>query len=190
MVAMALNPFLLAGAIISTLCGISQDYAAAVMEAQAQLTAAAPDRANITTAQPYDNPRLECKESLPTIKPWTKGKFLDSSDSDGSELIQFANGEKFWFKVGDFLPLYRVKGTKPVEIKSYRAGHDDQGKLKWEIKSLVPPLFLRPGEVVALDPTLLQLMDLYRFHTEDGRSGIVSLWDLVAAGDGGEIRGQ
>ena len=156
--------------------------APALAATQAQVVAA-PDRANIATAQPYDNPRLECKESLPTIKPWSKGKFLDRSDSNGSELIQFANGDKYWFKVGDFFPLYWVKGAQPVEIKSYRAGHDDDGKLRWEIKSLVPPMFLRPGEIVAVDPTPLQLMDLYRFHTEDGRSGVVSLWDLVMVGE-------
>jgi hypothetical protein len=161
--------------------------APALVATQTQMVEA-PDRANIAAAQPYDNPRLECKESLPTIKPWSKGKFLDRSDSNGSELIQFANGDKYWFKVGDIYPLYRVKGTQPVEIKNYRMGHDDEGKLRWEIKSLVPPLFLKPGELVALDPTPLQLMGLYRFYTEDGRSGVVSLWDIVPQGDGGGIR--
>ncbi len=156
--------------------------APALAAAQAQIVAT-PDRANMAPAQPYDNPRLECKESLPVIKPWSKGKFLDRSDSNSSELIQFANGDKYWFKIGDFFPLYKVKSDKPVEIKSYRAGHDDDGKLRWEIKSLVPPMFLRPGEIVALDPTELQLMNLYRFYTEDGRSGVVSMWDLVMVGE-------
>jgi hypothetical protein len=160
--------------------------APALATTQAQMVAA-PDRANIAAAQPYDNPRLECKESLPVIKPWSKGKFLDRSDSNSSELIQLPNGDKYWFRIGDFLPLYRVKGTQPVEIKNYRAGHDDEGKLRWEIKSLVPPMFLKPGEVVALDPMPLQLMGLYRFYTEDGRSGVVSNWDLMPLGDGGGI---
>ena len=153
---------------------------------QAQ-TAFVPDRANIAPAQPYTNPQLESKESMPVLKSWSKGKFLERSDNNGSELIQFANGDKFWFKIGDFFPLYRVKGTQPVEIKSYRAAHDDQGKLKWEIKSLVPPMYLKPGDIVALDATPLQLMSLFRFHSEDGRSGIISLGDVVAVGDGGGI---
>jgi hypothetical protein len=142
-----------------------------------------PDRANVEAAHPYDNPRLECKESLPALKPWTEGKFLERS-ANGNELIAFADGNKYWFAAGDFFPLYRVTGTQPVEIRSYRASHDDEGKLKWEIKSLSPPMFLKPGDVIAIDPAPLQLVGLFRFHSEDGRSGIISLWDVVPAGDG------
>ena len=178
------NLIMIAGAVLSALCGISPEYAAAVVQAQDTFT---PDRMSITEAYPCNNPQMESKESLPAVKAWTKGRFVQRSEL-GSELIQFASGEKYWFKVGDFLPLYRVKGTQPVEIKNYQAGHDDQGKLKWEITSLGPKLYLKPGEMVALDSTPLQLMDLYRFYTEDGRSGVVSLWDLLAVGDGEGLR--
>ena len=178
------NLIMIAGAVLSALCGISQEYAAAVMEVQKVEVC---DRVTVKDGvELYGNEKRENEESMPPVKRWTFGRFLGKSDY-GTDKLSFADGSIWWVNRDDFWPVYRVTGSKPLEIVGIFAkeGYEKakkNGPDKLEQRTVG---WLQPGELVAVNSTAQALLKTYLVETESGLGGYADAEFLEPVGDTG-----
>jgi len=141
-----------------------------------------PDRANLEPVTIYGDETLTLQVHSAMMRPWTKLRHVRYAQN-GNELLAFDEHTSWWAGKGAFLPLYRIAGEKPMELLGY---HTVPGEvLRWESYSLTPKVYVQPGELVALDPSPMQLENIYRVYKQDGTSGLADISLLKAAGDAG-----
>lgn len=140
------------------------------------------DRVNLEYVTMYADDKLTLHLHSAQMRPWTKLKHVRYAEN-GNELLGFDEHTAWWAAKGAFYPLYRVKGEKALELFGCTS---TQGEMvHWEISSLDPKVFIQIGEEVALDPTVLQLVNVYRVYTRAGKHGLVNIADIEAVGDPG-----
>jgi len=145
------------------------------------------DRASVKDgAEFFGNEKRENEESLPPVKRWTLGKFLERSQY-GTEKLQFADGGVWWVNQHDFLPLYRVKSSQQVEVFGVFAKPGYETAKKYESDKLErrTVCYLQPGDVVAADRFSQAILGTYVIYTADGKSGYAMAETLEPVGDPG-----
>ena len=178
------NLVLIAGAIAAALCGISMDYAKAVMEVQ---KVDIWDRVSVKdSVELYGNEKRENEESVPPVGRWIFARFLEKS-SYGTQKLRFADGSVWWADMDDFWPVYKVTGPQPVEIVGIFAKEGYEKAKKNESDKLEQRHvgWIGPGELVAVNSAAQAPLKTYLVITEDGLSGYADMEFLEPVGDTG-----
>jgi hypothetical protein len=183
--ALMTNIIMLAGAVISALCGISTDYALAATEVtnmQVWDRVSVKEESNL-----YANSLRENEESVPPVPRWTFARFLERANN-GTEKLQFADGSIWWVDRDNFWPVYQATGEQPVEIVGVfaKAGYEKAKKNEPEKLELKHIGWIEPGQHVAVERSAQALLNTYLIQTENKVIGYADGQFLQPVGDAGE----
>jgi hypothetical protein len=145
------------------------------------------DRVCIHDGAPlYDSPERNVDETGPTADRWTMAKWLETSEI-GTELVRFENRDEWWVERHDFYPLYRVKGTEPVEVLGvyYKDAPVDGTKPGKKPDAAKVIGHLKPGELVAGNPLEQAFNNTLPIENEAGLTGYVNRDSLELVGEPG-----
>jgi hypothetical protein len=183
--ALMTNIIMLAGAVISALCGISTDYALAATEVTNMQVW---DRVSVKEESDlYSNSLRENEESVPPVPRWTFARFLEKANN-GTEKLQFADGSVWWVNRDDFWPVYQATGDQPVEIVGIfaKTGYEKAKKNEPDKLEKRHVGWIEPGQMVAAEPAAQALLNTYLVETEDGLGGYADAQFLQPVGDPGQ----
>jgi hypothetical protein len=178
-----LLPVLTVAIILAGFFGMALSEEKEAMEQPENLDNPDGDRVNLEYVSMYGNENITLHLQSAQIRPWTKLKHVRYAEN-GNELLAFDEKYAWWTTKGAFYPLYRVKGQKALEL--YGGCSSLHGEMiSWQFSSLDPKVFVQPGQELALDPTVLQPVHVYRVYTRDGKNGLINIAGLEAVGDPG-----
>jgi hypothetical protein len=137
-------------------------------------------------ARLYDNPERNVEKTGPAAERWTFAKWLETSEI-GTEFVRFENGDEWWVERHDFYPLYRVKGTEPVEVLGvyYKNAPEDDTKPGKKPDASKVIGHLEPGELVAGNPLEQAFNNTLPIENEAGLTGFVDRDSLELVGEPG-----